>query len=224
MSLGASYIPPLSLAAVSVLALVVSDQRAAGAASLGRFLFKPLAALAFIWLGLMAGAMDSPYGRWLLAGLLLSALGDLCLMFENGSAFLAGLTAFLCGHLLYVIAFLQLSPNAIGLAWMLGPAITLCFLSLLWLWPHVPGDMRLPVLAYVLVITAMLLAASLSAGLPGSALAIAGAVGFALSDLAVARNQFVAPGPANGLWGTPLYFASQLLLAASIAPLGHLAS
>ena len=47
---------------------------------------------------------------------------------------------------------------------------------------------------------------------------------FALSDLAVARNQFVAPGPANGLWGTPLYFVSQLLLAASIAPLGHLAS
>lgn len=220
MILNAAYLAPLSLALLSVLALVISDQRAGGAASTGRFIFKPLAALAFIWLALSAGALDSAYGQWLLAGLLLSALGDICLMFEKPGAFLAGLASFLCGHLLYVIAFAQLPANLVGLAWMLGPAITLGLLALLWLWPHVGSEMRMPVLLYVLVITAMLLAASLSAGLPGSALAIAGAVGFALSDLAVARNQFVAPGPKNGLWGTPLYFVSQLLLAASIAPLG----
>ena len=38
-----------------------------------------------------------------------------------------------------------------------------------------------------------------------------------LSDLAVARQQFVQPSRWNGLWGTPLYFLSQMVLAASIA-------
>ena len=219
--LASSFIAPLGLAAFTVTALVICDQRAGAQASTGRFLFKPLSALAFLWLALAAGAMDSNYGRCLLAGLVLSACGDICLMFERQAAFLAGLFAFLLGHLLYAVAFAQLPWNLVGLAWMLGPAIALCLLALLWLWPHLDTDMKLPVLLYVLVITSMLLAASLSAGLPGSALAISGAIGFALSDLAVARNQFIAPGPRNGLWGTPLYFASQLLLAASIAPLGQ---
>ena len=48
-------------------------------------------------------------------------------------------------------------------------------------------------------------------------LILAGAWGFAISDLAVARRQFVKRSIVNGLWGTPLYFGSQLLLAASLA-------
>jgi hypothetical protein len=43
-----------------------------------------------------------------------------------------------------------------------------------------------------------------------------GAWGFAVSDLAVARQQFVQTSQLNGLWGTPLYFLSQMLLAASL--------
>ena len=47
-------------------------------------------------------------------------------------------------------------------------------------------------------------------------LVLTGAWGFALSDIAVARQQFVKPARSNGLWGTPLYFLSQMLIAASI--------
>jgi uncharacterized membrane protein YhhN len=43
-----------------------------------------------------------------------------------------------------------------------------------------------------------------------------GALAFFLSDLSVARNRFVAPGFVNRLWGLPLYYAAQLLLASSI--------
>ena len=83
--------------------------------------------------------------------------------------------------------------------------------------PRVPAQMKLPVTVYTLVITGMLLCAGLSAGLPAAQLIIVGAWGFAISDLAVARRQFIHPSRWNGLWGTPLYFLSQMLLAASIA-------
>lgn len=45
----------------------------------------------------------------------------------------------------------------------------------------------------------------------------AGALAFYLSDLSVARDRFVQPAFVNGLWGLPLYFAGQMLLARSVA-------
>ena len=54
-------------------------------------------------------------------------------------------------------------------------------------------------------------------GCPCGVLVLAGAWGFAISDLAVARDQFVTPGYQNRLWGLPLYFGSQMLLAYSVA-------
>ncbi len=78
--------------------------------------------------------------------------------------------------------------------------------------------MKGPVAAYVLVISAMLVCAGLTAGQPVAPFVIAGAWGFALSDVAVARRQFVAPeSKSSPLWGTPLYFASQMVLACSVA-------
>ena len=44
----------------------------------------------------------------------------------------------------------------------------------------------------------------------------AGALAFALSDIAVARERFVAPGPINKVWGLPLYYLGQVLLALSV--------
>jgi hypothetical protein len=42
------------------------------------------------------------------------------------------------------------------------------------------------------------------------------AVIFYASDLAVARNRFVAPGIANRLWGLPAYYVAQILFIHSI--------
>ena len=42
-----------------------------------------------------------------------------------------------------------------------------------------------------------------------------GAVLFYTSDIAVARNQFVAPGVMNRVWGLTLYYLAQVLLAAT---------
>jgi len=45
----------------------------------------------------------------------------------------------------------------------------------------------------------------------------AGAVLFFASDLAVARDKFVAKGFVNRAWGLPVYYAGQLLIAWSLA-------
>ena len=208
-----TVLAPALLSALAVSALVVSDQYNFRP---GRYLCKPLAALAFIWLALALGALQSEYGSWLLAGLLCCMAGDLLLMPDNERTFLAGLIAFLCGHLLYAVAFLHLLINPTGLALSIVPAIILLWFASRWL-PAVEPQMKLPVTLYTLVITGMLLCAGLSAGQPAASYIISGAWGFAISDLAVARQQFVQSSRWNGLWGTPLYFLSQMVLAASVA-------
>ena len=40
-----------------------------------------------------------------------------------------------------------------------------------------------------------------------------GATMFWVSDLAVARRQFVDPSPRSAIWGLPLYYGAQLLFA-----------
>lgn len=214
MNIDSLPLAPLILSVVSVSGLVLADQLQFRP---GRYLCKPLAALAFVWLATALGATESDYGSWLLAGLLLCMLGDLLLMPQDERCFLAGLVAFLCGHLLYGVAFVQLGANPTGLAISALPCILLLVLTYRWILPNVESPMKLPVTGYMWVISGMLLCAGLTLQHPASALIIAGAWGFALSDLAVARQQFIKASPLNGLWGTPLYFFSQMLLAASIA-------
>lgn len=210
--------PALLLSILSVSCLVASDWHQFRA---GRLIFKPLAALCFIWLALLLGAPQTSYGQWLLLGLLLCALGDILLMFESEGAFLAGLIAFLCGHLLYAAAFVQLPIDTAALAIAVAPALVLVGLTLRWLKPHLHPPMTMAVPVYILVIASMLVFAAGTWGQPGALIIIIGAWGFAFSDLAVARRQFVSADRINGLWGTPLYFGSQMMLAASLAWQGN---
>lgn len=173
------------------------------------WLFKPAAALTFIVAALASGATASTFGRVLLAGLLLAAAGDVLLIFRTRRSFLAGLVAFLLGHLAYAVAFAVRGvelPRVLLATGLLG-AVAVPVLR--WLWPHVERPMRGPVAAYVTVITAMV---AFAAG-TGAPLLLVGAIAFYLSDLAVARERFVARGFVNRAWGLPLYFFAQLLLA-----------
>jgi uncharacterized membrane protein YhhN len=82
--------------------------------------------------------------------------------------------------------------------------------------------MRLPVLAYMTVLTLMVVGAWTVAGtteIPplGRGFVIWGALLFFVSDLFVARQRFVSPGRVNAVIGLPLYYAGQFLLAFSPA-------
>jgi uncharacterized membrane protein YhhN len=193
--------------------MLVSERRAPRL----EWIFKPLASACFVALALQAGALESQYGQLLLAGLVLCLLGDLLLIPVSDVSFTAGLGSFLLGHVCYALAFLQLAEHPTFQPLSLVPVGMLGALSLRWLWPQLPTRMKLPVVAYVLVICAMLVAAASALTSKPGIWILVGAWGFAISDLSVARNQFVSPGFINRLWGIPLYFASQLMLAATPA-------
>ena len=77
--------------------------------------------------------------------------------------------------------------------------------------------MRLPVRAYVTAISLMVVVGAGAALGGGGAVVLVGAVCFFVSDLAVARERFVASTFWNRAWGLPLYYAATLLLATTAA-------
>src|SRR5262245_8183891 len=116
---------------------------------------KPIASTGFIVAALAAGATSSRYGKWILTALCLSWAGDMLLLPRTPAWFLAGLVAFLLGHLSFCVAFVGrgVSPRWSGLA--LVPLVVAGVLVASWLLPSVPAEMKAPVMAYMSVITLM---------------------------------------------------------------------
>lgn len=195
---------------VAVLGLVSTGSRRAFLA------LKPSASIGFIAVALSIGALESTYGRWILAGLVLGAVGDVALLSTRDTPFLIGLSAFLLGHLAYVIALTPtaLDSDAVGIVAGLTLSAAVGLLAWRWIRVGVTGAMRGPVIAYVFVISAMLAAALASAG--ARTLAALGGVLFTASDLGVARERFLVASAWNARIGLPLYYAGQLLFAWSV--------
>jgi uncharacterized membrane protein YhhN len=170
----------------------------------GVWIAKPLASLGFLAAGIASGA-----GAFLLTALVLSFLGDVLLIPKK--TFVAGLAAFLFAHVAFAVAFWSRGVDARRAGAAMIALIVVGAIVGRWLVPHV-GKLKVPVIAYIVTIIAM---ASLAMGVRDSSLVPAGALMFFVSDLAVARDKFVAPGFANKSWGLPLYYAAQLLLAFS---------
>jgi len=184
-----------------------------------RQVFKPIASLAFVAAAITAGAGESAMGQIILAGLVLSALGDIFLIARSERLFLMGMAAFGLGHLAYSSAFL-IGSIQFGYAAASAAGLTLAA-GLYFLRPMRSGMGGLsgPVAVYTLIISAMV---GLSVGhhvATGSAeslrLAI-GAAAFAASDLAVARDRFLKPEFLNRAWGLPLYYGAQCLIATAV--------
>jgi len=179
------------------------------------YIAKPTASVGFLLVAFGSGASDDAFGIWILVGLVLSLFGDVALMFMGRAAFLAGLASFLLAHIAYVGAFLKAGVSPKWTVIAAAGAVVVAAIVLRWLLPHVEDDMKVPVLGYVAVISVM---ASLAVGTLGAgltALIVAGAVLFYISDLFVARDRFVSPGFVNTLAGLPLYYLAQVLLALS---------
>lgn len=177
------------------------------------WLAKPAASATFIVTGVLAGGLDSSFGRIILVGLLLAAGGDVLLIPRGKATFLAGLLSFLAGHVAYAVAFALRGLHAGTLLVAVVAVTAVGAVVLRWLWPHVEAKMRVPVLAYVVVISAMVALAAGTATQTDAWLLLAGALAFYLSDLSVARDRFVERAFVNRLWGLPLYFFAQMLLA-----------
>ncbi len=177
---------------------------------------KTAASAAFIAVGINAGMFSSGWlGVWLAAALFLSLVGDVALIGKGKKALAGGIGAFLLAHVAYIGAFWVrgLSGFEVGIAVIVLLPVTLSVWR--WLMPHT-GRLKPAVVAYILVISAMVIFAMASAGhVPGrtSKYLFLATMVFFVSDICVARQRFVTPSAWNRRIGLPLYYAAQLGLA-----------
>ena len=179
----------------------------------GTWLFKTLAALGFIITAVECGALSSSYGLIIFAGLILCLGGDVLLIPKSNSIFLMGIGSFLLGHIAFAVAFASAGIDSNSALISAIPMGIVSIFVLKWLNPHLDGLMKKAVPAYILAITIMVVLAVGCAIKHDAPWVAIGAIGFMISDLAVARERFVAPGFINKIWGTPLYFGAQVIIA-----------
>ena len=151
-------------------------------------------------------------------GLLLSAIGDGALLGHGARSFLTGLSAFLLAHIAFLMAFtrgeLQLSaallcaPLCLGIGGLIYQRLR----------AGMEAKLRGPVIAYIIVIAAMVAFAAARAVMwaEGGALLLIGAIAFWCSDISVALDRFAGAGLFNRLWGLPLYYGAQLSLTLTL--------
>lgn len=206
------------LAAASLAVLLFCGQRPGNLRVIR--VFKPLTSALFVLTALWRGP-GTRYDWLVVAGLVLSMAGDVLLIRRERSWFLAGLVAFLLGHVAYLVAFgtraalLALHPAA------MAALAALSLVVFVRLRPYL-GRMQWPVGAYIVVITLMLMGAWTVFLAPGGRAATAwliacGATLFYVSDLSVARDRFIpGAGFANRAAGLTFYYTAQFLLAFTI--------
>jgi len=213
----------MALTVLCAMACVVLVYAEYTKASLVRIAAKLFASSAFVALAIVLPGTGN-YAKAIVIGLVFGALGDAALLGKGSAAFMLGLVAFLIGHLAYVGAMtVPLAPGA----WLAGAGVLAALpvvvggTALVLLWPKL-GSMRLPVIIYVLTIVTMVIGALAvwrTDALPSpqsDRLAI-GATLFFVSDLAVARDKFVAASFVNRAWGLPAYYAGQLFIVWSMS-------
>lgn len=176
--------------------------------------------LLFILAALVQKDPLSPYFGFVVTGLVFCLGGDVFLALPQQKAFMLGLVSFLLGHVCYVVGFFSVAGFS-GWTWVsLVAAGAVSGLVYRWLRSHL-GQMKGPVIGYIVVITIMVCGASSVLGmshlsLSGRIMAFAGAVAFYFSDVFVARDRFMKKEFVNRLAGLPTYYAGQFLIAFSL--------
>ncbi len=134
---------------------------------------------------------------------------------------MAGLGAFLIGHLLYIFSYLQFRSEDRRYE-LLGPQkvrfslpIILAGTGLITILYPALGGLRIPVMMYALILTIMVLTALFRFGRTSKfsfALIFFGAIVFMISDSVLAINKFLNPLPFASSWIMTTYCLAQYLI------------
>jgi uncharacterized membrane protein YhhN len=196
-----------------------------------RIVIKPLICLILAGYLISNTRLAGNFSKLIFAGLLFSLLGDIALIFagKGGTFFLIGLGAFLLAHISYGFAFFRdykFNPEAsktLGHVMVLVMAVfTMGFY--LWLRPYL-NDMKIPVMAYMVIISIMVITAAYRYGrvnLVSFELIFAGAIFFIISDSLLAINVFVQPFLYSGIFIMATYMIAQFLI--TMGALGRVVS
>ncbi len=180
------------------------------------YVLKPLSTLLVIAIALPAALdREDSYGRLVGLALVFSLVGDVLLMLPSDQ-FVGGLAAFLVAHLFYVGAFTRdggFTPSSASAL----PLSALGAIVLALIWPHL-GPLRLPVVAYMLVILTMAwqaLESSRQGAHDGAWWAAVGAILFVTSDSALGLARFRGDFPGARVLVLGTYFLAQWMIATS---------
>lgn len=178
-----------------------------------RFVTKPAALVFLIGVALTLDPVDPTIRTWMVVGLVLSLAGDVFLMLDE-KWFVAGLGSFLLGHIAYIVG-LQLGRESWGwtVAGLAVVAVAIATIGRRVVQGVAGGDhkeMVGPVIAYLVVISAMVVSAFGTTGL----WAIAGASLFYVSDATLAWNRFLEQRRFGPLAVMVTYHLGQLGLVA----------
>jgi uncharacterized membrane protein YhhN len=200
----------LSVAAAVIYALIVNMRPMPLRTAVKTLAVSMLAVLVFVENGpaLLFGA------------LVLSACGDALLSRDGDRMFLAGLASFLAAHGFYIALFLTHGAGleaAFAEPWRIAVTVGITVLALVMLvllWRRVKPALRLPVLAYEVVIVAMGLATLTM----GNLWIVGGALLFIASDGLLASERFIVSAisphrPSMRLAVWVLYYAAQVMIA-----------
>lgn len=181
------------------------------------YLFKPLTMIFIILIGLLRMRENlSLYAYAIIAGLLCSVAGDVFLMLPSDQ-FVAGLVSFLIAHLFYIMAF-SYDTRFRPFSWSIVPFAIYGIVIFSILSAHL-GEMRVPVLAYVVVIMVMGWRAYerwMQTGQAAALLAFIGALLFIVSDSVLGINRFRGHFEIARALNLSTYFAAQWMIASSI--------
>ncbi len=152
---------------------------------------------------------------WFVAALVLSFVGDVCLMLPK-EQFIAGLGAFLLGHVAYIVGFARAGLHAN--ATLIGAVVVAVLIApvgrtVLRAARLQEPKLVVPVTMYMFVIAAMVSSAIGST----QAWAIGGAALFAFSDSLIAWTRFVRPLRWSGVAIMVTYHLGQFGLLISLA-------
>jgi uncharacterized membrane protein YhhN len=202
-----SVAPVIAVLVVAVLAVFSAERRIV-------WLHVPSKPLTTALLFLIVGWPATRLAWWIDAGIALSIVGDAALLGSGKGAFLVGLGAFLLAHLAYVVAFAPLAVWSPHVAIVAFATITVTVLVLRAIREGTIG-LRAPTIAYGVVISAMVIAASATLGGPLAAapLAAGGATFFYASDVSLALNRFRRPIPHAPFFTLGLYWIGQIGIA-----------
>jgi uncharacterized membrane protein YhhN len=185
------------------------------------YVAKPAVMVLLIGVAITLEPVDDAARIAIVVGLVCSLAGDVFLMLpgrQDGgrSLFVAGLTAFLAGHVAYIVAF-ELRGQT-GLWFVIGLGVVALGIATIGLrvargvreGPH--PSLVGPVVAYIAVISVMV-ATAFGTRNP---FAIVGAISFYVSDAVLAWNRFIEERPYGRLATMVTYHVGQALIVLSL--------
>ena len=181
------------------------------------YIFKPLTMIFILLLACTeSGTLNENYKYIIIIALVFSLMGDIFLMLPK-DRFIHGLLSFLVAHLFFIVAFSSNLGTPFHLLSIIP--VLLFFLTVAKiLWSHL-GKMKIPVIIYALVISAMLLS-SIELWLQKkelwSSFVLTGGLLFCLSDSLLAYNRFAKPFKNAQFFILTTYYAAQWCFAMSV--------